>query len=104
MEQRRIRYMLAGDGAQAVALFAQHTFHIVLMDLQLPRMGGLEATQQIRAWERAHARGAWPSNQPTLQDLRRRLHLDRSAGAASAAAGSGGGAGTAALGVWDWGM
>ncbi|KNE65779.1 hypothetical protein AMAG_19211 [Allomyces macrogynus ATCC 38327] len=89
MERRRIRYMLAGDGAQAVALFARHTFHIVLMDLQLPRMGGLEATQQIRAWERAHARGAWPSNQPTLQDLRRHLHLDRGSSAASLGSGHG---------------
>jgi two-component system NarL family response regulator len=37
-----------GDGNEAIALYRQHTPDIVLMDLRLPGMGGVEATIAIR--------------------------------------------------------
>jgi DNA-binding NarL/FixJ family response regulator len=38
----------AGDGHEAVALFVRHSPDLVLMDLQMPGLGGLEAMKLIR--------------------------------------------------------
>ncbi len=43
----------AEDGAQAVELFEQNAFDLVLMDGSMPVMDGFEATRQIRAHEEA---------------------------------------------------
>src|SRR5579863_5242815 len=40
---------IARDGQQAVSLFAKETFDIVLLDLMLPKMSGLDVCRQIRA-------------------------------------------------------
>ena len=43
----------AEDGAQAVALTRQHTYDVILMDLRMPVMDGIEAIRTIRAAELA---------------------------------------------------
>src|SRR5215510_6499559 len=37
------------DGAEALVLYRQHRPDVVLMDLQMPKVGGIEATIAIRA-------------------------------------------------------
>ena len=44
---------VANNGREALAALERATFDLVLMDVQMPEMGGLEATEQIRLREQA---------------------------------------------------
>jgi PAS domain S-box-containing protein len=48
--------VLADNGQRALELLAAEPFDLVLMDLHMPVMGGLEATRRIRARERSTGR------------------------------------------------
>ena len=52
LKRRGHDFTLAQNGSEAVAQLANETFDVVLMDLQMPVMGGLEATAAIRDRER----------------------------------------------------
>jgi PAS domain S-box-containing protein len=48
--------LLANNGVEAVHLAKQQHFDLILMDLQMPELDGLQATAQIREWEAASGR------------------------------------------------
>jgi len=56
LTQRGHSVTMVKDGRQAVDLATQESFDVILMDVQMPVLSGLEATAQIREHERATGR------------------------------------------------
>jgi signal transduction histidine kinase/DNA-binding response OmpR family regulator len=52
LENQGHMVMAVGDGQAAMAALAQQPFDLILMDVQMPTMGGLEATAAIREQEK----------------------------------------------------
>ena len=51
LEKRRHRVTIANNGAEAIDCFENGSFDVILMDIQMPVMGGIEATEAIRSRE-----------------------------------------------------
>lgn len=44
----------AYDGVEALKIVADHTVNLVISDIDMPRLGGLDLTRQLRAQEATH--------------------------------------------------
>lgn len=62
MKRLSVRWKCAANGEEAVRKWRQGGFHLVLMDIQLPVMSGLDATKEIRRLERLNGIGVFPKN------------------------------------------
>jgi CheY-like chemotaxis protein len=56
LEKRGHRAQVAANGLEAVQALKKERFDLVLMDIQMPEMGGMEATAAIRQNEKG---GGW---------------------------------------------
>lgn len=57
MKRLKVRWKSAMNGREAVNMWRTGGFHLVLMDIQLPVMNGLEATKEIRRLESVNGIG-----------------------------------------------
>ena len=48
LEEVNLKVDLAEDGLQALAMATQNDYALILMDLQIPKINGIEATKAIR--------------------------------------------------------
>ena len=89
VNRKVIQLMLAGhaeldtaqDGAEGVEAVLANAYDVILMDMQMPVMDGLSATQAIRAWETESGRGRTPIIMLTANAMAEHIGASRSAGA-----------------------
>jgi len=72
LEEMDLAVDIAGNGSEGVALARKNTYDLILMDMQMPLMNGLEATQAIRADSRNQST-------PILAMTANAFHEDRQA-------------------------
>ncbi|CAD6570175.1 MAG: ssk1 response regulator receiver [Alectoria sarmentosa] len=62
MKRLKVRWSTAMNGRDAVTKWREGGYHLVLMDIQLPVMNGLDATKEIRRLERVNSIGVFSSS------------------------------------------
>ncbi|KAL8291081.1 hypothetical protein RB597_005560 [Gaeumannomyces tritici] len=68
VKRLKVRWQTAVNGREAVDKWRQGGFHLVLMDIQLPVMSGLDATREIRRLERVNSIGVFSSSASSAPD------------------------------------
>ncbi|KAK3117962.1 Two-component response regulator SSK1p [Teratosphaeriaceae sp. CCFEE 6253] len=69
MKRLRVRWQTAMNGQIAVDKWRGGGYHLVLMDIQMPVMNGLQATKEIRRLERANGIGVFSSAEFEGEDV-----------------------------------
>ncbi|KAI1498397.1 hypothetical protein F5X99DRAFT_431783 [Biscogniauxia marginata] len=68
VKRLKVRWQTAMNGREAVNKWRAGGFHLVLMDIQLPVMNGLEATREIRRIEKVNSIGVFSSSASSPPD------------------------------------
>ncbi|KAH8106074.1 hypothetical protein BXZ70DRAFT_1004358 [Cristinia sonorae] len=61
MKKKKIKYDVAKNGEEAVNKWRTGVFHLILMDIQMPVMDGIQATKEIRRLEKLNGTGVFPA-------------------------------------------
>lgn len=73
VKRLKVRWQTAMNGREAVNKWRTGGFHLVLMDIQLPVMSGLEATREIRRLERMNQIGAFSTSNGDSAEAKRAI-------------------------------
>ncbi|KAI0162244.1 CheY-like protein [Xylariaceae sp. FL1272] len=68
VKRLKVRWQTAVNGREAVDKWRAGGFHLVLMDIQLPIMSGLDATREIRRIEKVNSIGVFSSSASSPPD------------------------------------
>jgi osomolarity two-component system, response regulator SSK1 len=69
VKRLKVRWQTAMNGRDAVIKWRSGGFHLVLMDIQLPVMNGLDATREIRRLERVNSIGVFSSSASSAPEM-----------------------------------